>query len=59
MKTSIETADRVAKLVLSLGVILAYTLKLMSGPVAFALLVASIIIITLELIRIVMISSRD
>lgn len=51
MQKSLDHADRIAKLALSIGVIIAYLLKLTAGPFAFVLLTVSLLILIMEVIK--------
>ena len=43
MTQNLETADRVIKLILAIAVVISYFTKLITGPLALALLILSII----------------
>ena len=51
MQKSINHADRIATLALSIAVIIAYLMEFISVPFAFTLLIISILVLIIELIN--------
>lgn len=60
MWTNLETADRIAKIILALGVIATFITKLISGPVALGLAIVALVVIAFEVGKIILaLISRD
>lgn len=55
MKSNLETADTIVKLVLAIAIIIFYFARIINGPFAMALMILSVIVVAMFVIRLLLV----